>query len=225
MEMRYERNCPALTPDQCAALAGKRICVVGCGGLGGYVVELLARAGVGGITVVDPDAFSESNLNRQLFATQRTLAQSKVQAAFARIAEVNPSITLHAIAQPFDAQTAQTLLTGQDAAVDALDNIPARLLLERCCLTLGIPFVHGAAEGWCGQVCTVLPGDHTLAHLYAGHPGCAPGTGCLGVAAAATAAVQSSEVLKLLLGVPCVLTKQLLQLDLLHNTQNIVRLG
>ena len=78
---RYNRNMMALSPEECAALAGKRVAVVGCGGLGGSVIEALARIGVGFLRVIDGDVFEESNLNRQLLCTEAALGRPKAEVA------------------------------------------------------------------------------------------------------------------------------------------------
>ena len=70
MENRYLRNIPALSERECLLLQNKRVAVVGCGGIGGYLIELLSRLGVGYIKAIDPDVFDESNLNRQLLLEQ-----------------------------------------------------------------------------------------------------------------------------------------------------------
>lgn len=89
---RYARNLRSLTTDEIARLHDARVLVAGCGGLGGHVIECLARTGVGAIVVIDCDAFEETNLNRQLLATEDTLGTSKARAARERIARVNPVV-------------------------------------------------------------------------------------------------------------------------------------
>lgn len=216
----------ALSQSACESLADKRVCVVGCGGLGGYVVEMLARTGVGSITVVDYDVFSESNLNRQLFSTESNLGVPKVQAARLRIRQVNSAVALHAVEKPLDCETAPQILPGHHAAVDALDNVPARLLLAEYCRKFSIPLVHGAIGGWYGQVTTILPGDDTFRLIYQGNAGGGVSSelGNLAFTAAATAAVQCGEVIKLLTGKEEILSKRLLRLDLLDNDYTIIDL-
>ena len=91
---RYARNRRSLTTDEIARLHDARVLVAGCGGLGGHVIECLARTGVGAIVAIDCDAFEETNLNRQLLATEDTLGTSKAHAARERIARVNPDVTI-----------------------------------------------------------------------------------------------------------------------------------
>lgn len=222
MKARCADNLPALSREECESLEGKSVCIVGCGGLGCWTAELLARAGVGRLTVVDPDVFQERNLNRQLFATERTLGRRKAEAAVERILEVNSSAEVRAVTEFLDGENAAGLLAGHDAAVDALDNVPGRLLLAEHCRRLSIPLVHGAIGGWYGQVSTILPRDNTMDLLYQG--GGEDGGGSLSVTAAATAAVQCAEVLKLLTGRGTPLSGRLLVLDLLENQTAILDL-
>lgn len=225
MEPRYSENLPALS--NCEDLAGKAVCIVGCGGLGGWAAELLARTGVGRLTLVDPDVFQESNLNRQLFATECNLGKRKVEAAVERLRAVNARVEVRAVPAALCEENAAALLAGHDAAIDSLDSVPARLLLAKHCRRLAIPLVHGAIGGWYGEVSTILPGDGTMDLLYQGglEDVDGPGAGSLAVTAAATAAVQCAEVLKLLTGRgELVLSKQLLVLDLLENRDTIIDL-
>lgn len=226
MKARYTPNIPALSQDECESLVDKSVCVVGCGGLGGYVAELLARVGVGHLTLVDPDVFQEGNLNRQLFATERNLGTHKVEAAAERISAVNFSVEVRAIPEYINENNAAGLLFGHDVAVDALDNISPRFLLAKHCRDLSIPLVHGAIGGWYGQVSTILPGDDTLELLYQGDwkETDGPDAGSLSFSAAATAAIQCSEVVKLLTGKGEVLSRCLLVLDLLENQNTVIDL-
>lgn len=90
MDRRYLRNIPAISEAEQVILAGKTVAVIGCGGLGGHLIELLCRVGVGSIRVVDGDVFEESNLNRQLLSTMATLDTSKAQAAAERVRAISP---------------------------------------------------------------------------------------------------------------------------------------
>ena len=166
MDTRYERNLPALTEEECHILQSKRILVVGCGGLGGYLIEYLSRIGVGGIRCVDGDVFDRSNLNRQLLCTEATLGTPKVEAAVTRIRQVNPQITAEAVCTHLDETNAAQLLAGCDAVLDALDNIPARRILADACTKANIPYIFGAISGWVAQAAICLPGDNLIKTLY-----------------------------------------------------------
>ena len=111
---RYNRNLHSLSEDECASLADKRAVVVGCGGLGGYCIEELARLGVGHLRAIDGDAFEESNLNRQILATQATLGQDKAQTAAARVLAVNPLVAVEPVSTLLDEGNAGALVEGAD---------------------------------------------------------------------------------------------------------------
>lgn len=166
MDARYERNIPALTEEACNILRQKRVLVVGCGGLGGHIIDQLARIGVGFLRVVDGDVFEPSNLNRQLLSEVPLLGVSKAQAAADRIARVNPDITVDAVAEFMTEANACELLRGCDVVMDALDNIPSRRLLASACQGEGIPYVYGAIQGWVAQAGVSMPGDNLIAKLF-----------------------------------------------------------
>ena len=223
---RYLRNHDALSLDEQEKLASKRVLIVGCGGLGGVVIECLARIGVGHMRVVDGDVFDESNLNRQLLSSRMNLGRPKTLAAQQRVMAVNPLVEVEAVQAELTAKNALELLAGCDAAVDCLDNIPSRLLLQQAAKEAGIPLVHAAIAGWRGQVAVVQPGEDLLSLLYNNsrqEQGEEISTGTLSFTAAALGALQASEVVKLLLGRQG-LQGELLILDLLNASSNRLRL-
>ena len=218
--LRYLRNHDAISEAEQAILAQKRVLVVGCGGLGGYVIECLARIGVGYLRVVDGDVFDETNLNRQLLSSNMNLGRPKTLAAQQRVMAVNPLVEVEAFQSLLTAENAVQLLEGCDVAVDALDNVPTRLLLQQAAKTAGIPLVHGAVAGWIGQVCVVQPGQELLNSLYPAstdNQGEEQETGTLSFTAALTASWQAAETVKLLLGKPG-LHGEILELDLLNSS-------
>jgi len=214
---RYQRNRQTISTAQQLTLFHSRVAVIGCGGLGGYVLEELARLGVGTIIAIDPDVFEEHNLNRQLLATPATLGQPKVAAAAARIAEINPAVTLVPQQAAYSPTNGDGLLRGSQVVVDALDSIPVRLVLAGTCAGLGIPLVHGAIGGWYGQVATQFPGEDTLQRIYRrweigagleqqlGNPAFTP---------ALVASIQVAEVVKILLGQGALLRRRQLMINL-----------
>jgi molybdopterin-synthase adenylyltransferase len=215
---RYQRNRHTISVAQQMALFQSRVAVVGCGGLGGYVIELLARLGVGTIVAIDHDVFEEHNLNRQLFCSVRALGLPKVNLAAERVAQINPAVTLIARQQAFTAAEGAALLNGSNVVVDALDSIPVRLALGDTCATLGIPLVHGAIAGWFGQVTSDFPGDDTLPRLYprdAGGKGTEQQLGNPSFTPALTASLQAAEVCKILLAAGQPLRRRAIAIDLL----------
>lgn len=169
MEGRHGRNIPALSEEACALLRTKKVAVIGCGGLGGYLAEYLARIGVGAIRVVDGDVFEKTNLNRQLLSLPENMGKSKAEAAAERIRAIDPDIRAEAVPVFLTAENGASLLEGCDAALDALDGIPARKLLEKACAEAGIPCVHGAISGWVAQAAVSMPGDGLMEKLYPDH--------------------------------------------------------
>ena len=225
---RYQRNRQAISVSDQFTLFRSCVAVIGCGGLGGYVVEELARLGVGRIVVIDPDIFEEHNLNRQLFSSPSNLGQAKVAAAAKRIGEINPAVTLIPIQTAFSADNGSDLLINCEVVVDALDTIKVRLELADLCRSLNIPLVHGAIAGWFGHVTTQFPGDNTLQTIYQtwkagkgieqtlGNPSFTP---------ALVASLEVAEVCKLLLGQGTSLRGRQMVIDLLAMEINVIDLN
>ena len=166
MDARYERNIPALTEEECLALQNKRVLVVGCGGLGGHIIDMLARIGIGSLRVVDGDVFEPSNLNRQLLSEVPLLGIKKAKAAADRIARVNPQVHVEAVEEYLTEANVWGLISGCDVVLDALDNIPTRKLLAEACAKAGIPYVYGAIAGWVAQAAVSMPGDGLIEMLF-----------------------------------------------------------
>lgn len=227
LPMRYKRNLKTLSIEDQRRLFHSRVAVIGCGGLGGFVIEELCRLGIGAIQAWDYDDFVEHNLNRQLLLTMELIGQSKVEAAARRAEAINPAVDFQAINALLDKTTGKERLPGQQVVVDALDDIPSRLALAQVCSNLGIPLVHGAIAGWYGQVTTLLPGDDTLEKLYqhsSGLGGIEKDQGIMVFTPAIVASLQAAEVVKLLLGRGELLLERVLIIDLLNLTFDIMQL-
>lgn len=166
MEPRYERNLPALTEAECLLLRSKRILVVGCGGLGGHIIDMLARIGIGSLRVVDGDVFEDTNLNRQLLSQVPLLGVSKAKAAADHVARVNPQVQVDAVCDFLGEENADALVEDCDIVMDALDNIASRRILAAACERAGIPYVYGAIQGWVAQTAVSMPGDGLIDKLF-----------------------------------------------------------
>jgi len=223
MNDRYERNLGTITQAEQDLLMEKRAAVVGCGGLGGYIIEYLARIGVGFITLIDGDVFAASNLNRQLISLEENLGNNKAEEARKRALQIRSGMSIAIYNVFLNEQNAFEILKGHDVIMDALDNVKTRLLVEKTASTLGIPLVHGAVEGWCAQVCSVFPGDAILSMLYAGNRESVK-PGVLSFTPAFCASLQASEAVKIMLNKENVLRKKLLTVDMKNSSFDIIEL-
>ena len=122
------------------------VMVVGCGAVGSFAVEALARTGVGNLIIIDSDVIEVSNINRQIFATDTTIEMPKVDVARARIHDINPDILVTAIRTFFDDST--ELNVTPDFVIDAIDTVPSKIALYKWCVARNIPFISsmGAAR-------------------------------------------------------------------------------
>jgi molybdopterin/thiamine biosynthesis adenylyltransferase len=219
---RYARNAGTVGLAGQAKLHAARVAVAGCGGIGGYVIEHLARLGIGTIVAVDPDTFEESNLNRQILATVENLGIPKVEAAALRAGALNPAVVLRPVCARLDSRNAPSILKGIDVVADGLDTISARLELAEACAKLGLPFVHASVAGWYAQASTQAPGSSALSDIYGAAS--AHGDSTRGVEVtlgnpsftpALAASIEAAEVCKILLGLSGTLRGRLLHFDLL----------
>lgn len=201
MDARYTRNLPALSAEECALLQTKKVLIVGCGGIGGHLIDLLARIGVGHMRLVDGDVFEATNLNRQLLCEQSLLGSSKALAAEDRVKRINDTIAVETIAQPMTSENVNALLDECDVVLDALDSIESRRILAKAASQAGIPYVYGAINGWVAQAAIILPEENTIDLLY---PPTAKLTdkSVLSFTPACCASMQASLCVKLLVGRP-----------------------
>lgn len=226
---RYLRNMKAISAEEIKILNNSKVCVIGCGGLGGYIIEMLARIGVGFIAAIDGDVFDETNLNRQLVSNINNIGEGKALETKKRIETINPYVHIKAIETMLDNSNAINLLEEHDVIIDALDNISTRFIVQSASAKLNIPMVHGAIGGFYGQVTTILPNDKTLDFLYPkdskvekgiekelGNPSFIP---------TVVAAIQVSETIKILINRGDLLRKRILFIDLLNNSFDILNLN
>lgn len=164
--LRYQRQRNILGNLQQLRLLNAKVAIVGCGGLGGSVFDMLLRLGVGHLLVIDPDFFVESNLNRQLLATAANLGRFKVDVAFERGQLVNPVVEVETLNQVFQSADGEVQLASCDLVFDALDSVSARLELAQLCACNKLMLIHGAVAGWYGQMAPVTPGSEKMSQIY-----------------------------------------------------------
>ena len=226
---RYVRNMKTFSPQDQVALLKAQVSIVGLGGLGGTVVEILSRLGIGTLNVIDGDTFEESNLNRQFLSTPRMMAKSKADAAERRIKEINPSITVKQHSQFLDQNNGLDLLSRPDVIVDCLDNLKTRFVLERLCRQIGSPLVSAAVAGSSGHVTTIYPQDQGLKLIY-GDPAKTPphgaeaSLGTVPYSVTFLAALECAEIVKIIQHKGSLLRNKLLVADLNDGVFDVINL-
>ena len=220
MQERYIRNIPALSEEECALLQSKKIAIVGCGGLGGHLTELMARIGCRELVLIDGDVFETTNLNRQLYSEPSCLDCKKALMASDRVNRINPDVHVTCHDVFLTAENADALIAGCDAVLDGLDSISARKQLKQACRKAGIPYIFGAISGWVVQTAISLPDDDLIERLYPENTQIRDKS-ALSFTAAFCAAMQTSLCTKLLTG-RAVETGTVFYFDLLNQEYEVI---
>jgi molybdopterin/thiamine biosynthesis adenylyltransferase len=197
-------------------LADARIAVVGVGGLGSVCSLYLALAGVGYLRLIDPDTVEIHNLHRQILYSHAELHQPKAEVAAKLLSNKNPLIKVNAVIEKVDAINVESLLEGVDVVVDCLDNIPARYLVNRACVKLGVPYVFAAVMGLEGNLAVFNPPDTgclecTMHNHTVGSEN--KTFGIIGASAGILGSLEAMEAIKLLTGIGSNLTGKMLVCD------------
>lgn len=145
---QFSRTELLLGKEAIETLAASRVAVFGIGGVGGYAVEALVRSGVGEIDLIDDDRVCLTNINRQIYATRKTVGQYKVDAAAERIAEINPETKVHTVKTFYTPETAgQFDFSRYDYIVDAIDTVTGKLALVENAYAAGTPVISSMGAG------------------------------------------------------------------------------
>jgi molybdopterin-synthase adenylyltransferase len=215
--LRYAKNFRSLTLAEQRRICESRVLVCGCGGLGGVLINLLARAGVGTLRLVDGGVFVPSNLNRQWLCDTQVLSHSKAEVAGGRVQLINPLIEVEVFPTLMDENNAESLVKGMDLVIDALDDLAGRFLLAETARRMRVTFISASAAGWWGQVSTFLPESFLDMHsVYGrGEEQDQPDDvmGVLGPAPAVIGGLAAFEAIRLLSGRNSAYADQLLYLD------------
>lgn len=201
---RFRRNYGVFSADAMVRLLQTRVFVLGCGGLGGHVASLLARLGVGGLRLCDSDIFEESNLNRQYFCTESTLGQPKAVATARGLRDMAGYLALDVRHVEADEKNLPDMLQDVDVALDCLDDLALKMLLEERSAAAGVPFVHGSVLRAEGFARAARSGRLHLRELYASgltseEAGSARHEGVIATAPVGVACLMVSLCLRLLL--------------------------
>lgn len=216
LEDRYVRNKKTISDEDQHKLRNSCVAIVGCGGLGGYIAEQLARIGVGRLVIIDGDRFEVSNLNRQIMATELNIGEWKAEAAQQRLQSVNSEVQVKVVKGWFEEVNAPQMLRDVDLVCDALDSRDTRVMLERVTHQLDLPLVYASIAGWFGQLGVSLPGDFSVSRLFGqGERGVESTWGNPAFTPAVLASLSVAETVKLLVGKTPSLRHAWLQVDLL----------
>ncbi len=207
-------------------LAAARVLIVGAGGVGGPAALYLAAAGVGTLTLVDPDTVALSNLQRQILFTGDDIGRPKVEAGAEHLTALNPRVHIETVAGPLTTDNARTLIAGHDVVLDGTDDFQTRFAVNAACVAEGVPLVSGALGRWSGQV-GVFAGRPCYQCLVPEIPPdaetCAR-VGVVGALAGVVGAMAALETIKLITGAGEPLTGRLLLYEGLSATARTVRI-
>jgi len=226
---RYQRNLGVISPSEQAKLLQSKVVIIGAGGLGGTVLELLTRVGIGEVIIAEKDIIGDSNLNRQILSKETNLGQSKTEVAVKRVKEINSSVEIVGHSIFIDSNNVKKIIEGAEVVIDALDNLPSRFVLQKACRNLKIPLVHGAIAGFNGQLTTIFPEDKGLELIYGSdrdlpEHGSEVTLGAPTVTPALIASLEAQEVIKILLKRGKLFRNRLLYLDIEEGTVEILNL-
>ena len=229
LKARYDRNFNTLSLEEQKKLGTSNVIVIGLGGLGGSVCEMLARVGIGHLTLIDGDVFEASNLNRQLLSEERLIGFPKAKAAKNRVNAINSEVKVRYFIEYVDESNMYERIKDADVVMDCLDSIDTRFKLQKAAQKASIPIVSGAIAGVAGQVTTIFPDDKGYELIYGKKgrkqsKGVETRTGNIAYCAFFVAALQSSECLKVLLDRGDILRNKLLIAELWTNTFDIMDL-
>lgn len=200
MPARYLRNARQISVEQQARLLRARVLLVGLGGLGGHVLDMLLRMGVGTIVGADGDVFEESNLNRQLLSSVARVGMSKAEAGVLHATAVNPATTFTPVCAYLRGDELAAQVQGADVVVDALGGLADRVALQAAASSAGIPLVTAGVAGFSGWVATVYPGETGPADMLGRDNSAEDVLGNIAPTVAFAASLQASGVMRLLIG-------------------------
>ncbi|WP_018175340.1 MULTISPECIES: molybdopterin-synthase adenylyltransferase MoeB [unclassified Thioalkalivibrio] len=218
--LRYSRQImlPGVGVEGQQRLQEAHAVIMGLGGLGSPVAAYLAAAGVGRLTLVDPDHVEVTNLQRQILHTDADIGRDKVESAARRLAAMNPNCHVETRAERLDVDAMTTLFAKADVVLDGTDNFASRGAINRAAVASGTPLVSGAVIRFEGQLTTFDYRDPEAAcyHCLYGEGGgdedtCAA-NGVLASLPGVIGSLQATEALKLLIGLPT-LSGRLLMVD------------
>ena len=211
-------------------LKAARVLLLGAGGLGSPALQYLAAAGVGRLRIVDDDAVSLSNLQRQVVHSTEEIERSKASSAARTVGRLNPHVMVEAMETRLTRDNAPSLLEDVDVALDGSDNFETRYALADACRASRVPLVTAAVSRFDGSVTTVVPEGPSWRDLYPERPppntvtACAE-AGVLGVVTGVLGTLQATEAIKLITGIGEPLVGRVILFDALAMRFDEMRYG
>ena len=223
-EKRYERQLKLkeIGREGQEKLLDARVLVIGAGGLGSPTLMYLVGAGVGAVGIADGDIVDISNLHRQVLHTTADIGRPKVESAAETLRAMNPDVKINTYKTFVDAGNIEEIIKEYDFIIDAVDNLPAKFLINDACVLNEKPFSHAGILGGFGEAMTYVPGEGPCYRCIYNEippkeavPTCAE-KGVIGTAPGVLGNIQATEAIKYITGAGKLLTGTLLTIDLLN---------
>lgn len=161
-KLRYQKNIGAISRQEQEIIRRKKIMVVGCGSIGGFVIEGFARMGIGRMMVVDNEIFEQTNLNRQPFSTEKNIGKEKVYVARERVKDINSNVLFSGI----NDDIRNVKIEGVDIIIDCSNSIDTKSFLKKLSDDTDTMLISGAIGGWKGAVCISRPSGEIFEKTY-----------------------------------------------------------
>ncbi|MFW6104860.1 MAG: HesA/MoeB/ThiF family protein [Candidatus Bipolaricaulota bacterium] len=214
---RYERQLKIIQESGQQALNDSSATIVGLGGLGSPVATYLAAAGVGKLVLIDHDKATRSNLNRQFLHWEKDLSSQKTNSAREKLSQLNSDIKIETSDVKLTPSSKKDL-PESDLIIGSLDNFRTRYLVNEYAVEEGIPYIHGAVEGFEGQLTTIIPGQTPcLRCIFPQKPPDRKEIPVLGTTAGIIGAMMANEAIKHVTGSGSLASNELILVDLANN--------
>jgi len=214
---RYERQLEIIQESGQKALSDASATIVGLGGLGSPAATYLAAAGLGKLILIDHDKASQSNLNRQFLHWEKDLSRRKTNSAVEKLSQLNSDITIETSDIKLTPSSKKDL-PESDLIIGSLDNFRARYLVNEYAVEEGIPYIHGAVEGFEGQLTTIIPGQTPcLRCIFPEKPPDSKEIPVLGTTAGLIGTMMANEAIKYVTGKGSLAGNELILVDLANN--------
>ena len=221
---RFLRQIPLIGEEGQEKLKKARILIAGAGGLGSAIAIYLAAAGVGYIRIVDEDSVENSNLNRQILYHEPDIGVCKVEAAEKTIRALSHDVEVDAVCRHIDETTVREIVRGTDMILDGMDNFAARYILNKAAIDEKTPFIHGAVNGFYGQVTTIIPGVTPCLRCIVPNPPTWKRNLIIGVTCGVIGCIEATEAIKYLTGSGEILKNRLLLWDGLRGEADSIQI-